>query len=242
MTSLISSPQASSPLAPEVDIFYPSSDGEPVAETQAHFLVMLTLVAVLTQYLRGQGAIVLANQFFYYSQGFPRLRVAPDVMVVFDVPPGSRDNYKLWEEGKIPQIIFEITSKGTQGKDQGFKKDLYEQLGVQEYWLFDPKGEWVEGQLQGYALQNDSYVAMPEPISQVLGLRLAIEDTLIGFYRLDTGERLLIPDELAAALEAESQRRLEAEQRAETERQRAEDLAARLAAYEERFGVLKEGD
>jgi len=163
-------------------------------------------------------------------------------MVVFDVPPGSRDNYKLWEESKIPQIIFEITSKGTQGKDQGFKKDLYEQLGVQEYWLFDPKTEWVEGQLQGYALQNDSYVALPEPISQVLGLRLAIEDTLIGLYRLDTGERLLIPDELAAALEAESQRRLEAEQRADAERQRAEDLSARLAAYEERFGPLKEGE
>jgi len=202
-----------------------------LAETQDHVLALLTIFAVLMQYLQGQEAIVLADQFFYYSQGFPRLRVAPDVMVVFNVPPGSRDNYKLWEEGEIPSVIFEVTSKGTQDRDQGFKLGLYEQLGIPEYWLFDPKGEWVEGQLQGYRLQNDAYIPLPEPVSEVLGLRLAVEEKLLGFYRLDNGERLLLPAELADALRAESQRRIEAEERAEA-------LEAQLAAYRERFGEL----
>ena len=31
-----------------------------------------------------------------------------------------------------------MTSAGTQDQDTGFKKTLYEQLEVQEYWLFDP--------------------------------------------------------------------------------------------------------
>jgi len=225
MTSLTSPPNIDS------EIFYPSSDGEPLAETQDHVLALLTIFAVLMQYLQGQEAIVLADQFFYYSQGFPRLRVAPDVMVVFNVPPGSRDNYKLWEEGEIPSVIFEVTSKGTQDRDQGFKLGLYEQLGIPEYWLFDPKGEWVEGQLQGYRLQNDAYIPLPEPVSEVLGLRLAVEEKLLGFYRLDNGERLLLPAELADALRAESQRRIEAEERAEA-------LEAQLAAYRERFGEL----
>lgn len=232
MTSLTSPPNVDS------EIFYPSSDGEPLAETQDHVLALLTIFAVLMQYLQGQEAIALAAQFFYYSQGFPRLRVAPDVMVVFNVPPGSRDNYKLWEEGEIPSVIFEVTSKGTQARDQGFKLGLYEQLGIPEYWLFDPKGEWVEGQLQGYRLQNDAYVPISEPVSEVLGLRLAVEEKLLGFYRLDNGERLLLPDELADALRAESQRRIEAEERAEAERQRVEELEAQLAAYRERFGEL----
>jgi Uma2 family endonuclease len=104
------------------------------------YAIFRTLI-VITQYLQGQRATVLANQFLYYSQGLPRLRTAPDVMVIFDIEPGGRDNYKIWEEGQIPKVIFEMTSPGTRQQDLGFKKDLYAQLGVQEYWMFDPKGE-----------------------------------------------------------------------------------------------------
>lgn len=71
-------------------------------------------------------ATVLANQFLYYAQGFPKLRVASDVMVIFDVAPGGRDNYKIWEEGQVPIVIFEMTSFGTKGQDEMFKKTLYE--------------------------------------------------------------------------------------------------------------------
>ncbi|MEO1184252.1 MAG: Uma2 family endonuclease, partial [Cyanobacteria bacterium J06636_27] len=90
------------------EVFYPSSDGEPVAETYIHLYAILTTLEVLRQYLQGQQATVLANQFLYYAQGFPKLRVAPDVMVIFDVEPGGRDNYKIWKEGKVPSVIFEI--------------------------------------------------------------------------------------------------------------------------------------
>jgi hypothetical protein len=60
---------------------YPSTDGEPAAETFVHLYAMLIILEVLGQYLTGQQATVLGNQFLYYAQGFPKLRVAPDVMV-----------------------------------------------------------------------------------------------------------------------------------------------------------------
>jgi Uma2 family endonuclease len=243
MTALTPANQTTEP-------FYPSGDGEPVAETFDHLYVLLITLEVLRQYLAGQRATVLGNQFLYYAQGFPRLRLAPDIMVIFNVEPGGRDNYKIWEEGQVPSVIFEITSESTREKDETFKKTLYAQLGVQEYWQFDPKGEWIPGQLRGYTLHefinSDGepefvYESIENGKSQVLHLQLVVEGRLIGLYRLDTGEKLLVPDELAEALEQETQARqqeAQARQQAET---RAAELEAKLAQYREKFGELPEG-
>ena len=78
--------------APKPNTLYPSSDGEPVAETYDHLYALLITLEVLRQYLDGQQATVLGNQFLYYSQGFPKLRTVPDVMVIFDVVSGGRDS------------------------------------------------------------------------------------------------------------------------------------------------------
>lgn len=221
-----------------------------MAETFLHLYAIFTTLEVLRQYLEGQQATVLANQFLYYAPGVPTARVAPDVMVIFGVEPRGRDNYKTWEEGQVPAVIFEITSAGTQNRDRGDKMTLYALLGVQEYWLFDPKGEWVQNQLQGYRLETlvedgelvNRYRPIDDAVSQPLSLRLQVEGTLIGFYRLDNGQKLLIPSELASQLrvsvarleqaeqrvEQEQQARQQAEQRAEQERLRAEALAERL--------------
>ena len=83
---------ATIPVASQTEPFYPSADGKPVAETYDHLYALLTTLEVFKQYLSGRQATVLADQFLYYAQGYPKLRVAPDVMVIFDVPPGGRDN------------------------------------------------------------------------------------------------------------------------------------------------------
>ena len=213
-----------SPTSPKTEIFYPSSDGEPLAESYLHLYAILVTLEVLTQYLAGQQATVLSNQFLYYSQGYPRLRVAPDVMVIFNVAPGGRDNYKTWEEGQVPSVIFEMTSAGTKNQDQEFKRTLYEQLGVTEYWLFDPKGEWIEEKLRGYRLHRDEYEPITDGRSQPLKLRLEIDGHFIAFYREDTGEKLLIPSELAQALRAETQARQAAEEQVEQLKERLRSL------------------
>jgi len=182
------------------EIIYPSSDGEPLAEQ----------------------AVVFADQFLYYIEGNSRARVAPDVMVVFDIEKRLYANYKIWEGQQTPAIIFEVTSAGTKETDWNFKKTLYEQLGVTEYWLFDPYGEWITEQLQGYRLNEDGvYKPIRDNCSEVLQLKLQAEEYLIGFYRLDNGEKLLTPEELYSA-------NLAANQRADQEKARADRLAEKL--------------
>jgi Uma2 family endonuclease len=237
MTTLL--PKATEP-------FYPSSDGEPLAETSVHVDAIINAVVALRLYL-GDSAIVLADQFLYYAKGFPKLRIAPDIMVVLGAEPGPRDNYKTWEEGRAPSVIFEITSPSTETRDKTTKKDLYEHLEVLEYWLFDPKGEWIAEKLRGYRLQDDIYQPIADGISTVLSLRLQVEAGLIGFYRLDTGEKLPIPLDLLASLQAERERadaereRADAErERADAERERADaerSRADRLTAYLRSLGV-----
>ena len=196
------------------NIDYPVSDGEPVAETYDHLYAILVTLEVLKQYLTGPQATVLANQFLYYAQGFPKLRVAPDVMVIFGVEPGGRDSFKTWEEGAVPQVIFEMTSKSTRQEDQAHKYQLYESLEVEEYWLFDPRGEWLSSPLMGYRLTNGHYIPITNSQSEVLGLQLDVKNKLIQFTNIATGERLLHPTELRAAWEQERQRAEQAQTQA----------------------------
>ncbi|MCV3215845.1 Uma2 family endonuclease [Plectonema radiosum NIES-515] len=228
MTSLV-------PKSESTDIFYPSSDGEPLAETSVHADAIINTVVALRQYLAGKPAIVLADQFLYYAQGYPRLRVAPDVMVIYNVPPGARDNYKIWEERQVPLVIFEMTSQGTREQDISFKKTLYEQLAVLEYWLFDPKGEWIPEQLRGYRLIRQEYELITDKRSEALQLRLEIEEQLIAFYKQDTKEKLLAPGELVQALQQEILAREQAEERTKQAEERAKQAELQVERLKEQL-------
>jgi Putative restriction endonuclease len=215
-------------------IFYPSSDGEPLAETYVHLMAIFAILSVLKQYLAAESAqfsrsadkpgTVLSDQFLYYANGYPRLRVAPDVMVILNVAGGGRDNYKSWEEGEVPSVIFEVTSQGTKDEDENFKRILYEQLGVQEYWQFDPKGEWIPEQLKGYWLDEDRYRLITNNHSAVLKLRLQVEGPILTFYREDNGEKLLTPDELLEMNEELTAAKLAAEAEADRLREKLRSL------------------
>jgi hypothetical protein len=114
---------------------------------------------------------------------------------------------------------------------------------------FAPKGQWIREGLRGYQLVQGTYQVIDDQISSALGLRLFVQDEFIAFYRLDTGEKLLLPVEMKAALMAESQRRelaeqevLAARQEALAAKQEAIELAAQLAAYKKSFGTLESDD
>ena len=59
--------------------------------------------------------------------------VQPDLVVVCD-------ENKLDESGckGAPDLVVEILSPYTASKDMKIKRDLYERVGVEEYWLVDP--------------------------------------------------------------------------------------------------------
>ena len=232
-------------ISPETEVFYPSEDDEPLAETHEHLLAIINTFTVLTQYLAGQQAIVLSNQFLYYVKGQPSKRVTPDIMVVFDIVPGSRGSYKIWEEGQVPKLIMEMTSQENKENDCVVKKSLYQELGVEEYWLFDPKQEWVPDQLIGYRLQEGIYHHIRDSRSEVLQLQLVPKDSSLNFYRLDNGLKLLTPDELFQAWQAKTLVRKEVEQTAKTAHKQAVkpanrvlELEAMLDRYRHQFGDL----
>lgn len=220
---------------PPVQVEYPESDGQPVGETDTHITLLLYLLGTLRDYFREDPNVYVAgNLFVYYVEGDPTQVVCPDVFVVKGVPRGERRVYKVWEEGKGPDVVFELTSKKTRYQDLGVKKGLYEALGVQEYFIFDPLGEYLRPPLMAFRLTPEGYRQVREEplVSQVLGLRLEVEGNFLRLVDLRTGERLLTPQEAyearrraeeRAAEEAEARRRAEAELerlRAELERLR----------------------
>ncbi|WP_423226569.1 Uma2 family endonuclease [Candidatus Amarolinea aalborgensis] len=208
-------------------IFYPESDGKPMAETDLHREIMIWIIHLLQRFLAGQRVYVSGNLLIYYEQGNPRKSVAPDCFVVWGVESRYRPNYKLWEEGQAPQVVFEISSKTTQRDDLGGKMRLYAQLGVEEYYLYDPTGDYLEPPLAAFQLAGGGFIPMqpvneevrvgdlafllgegepPEFISPRLGLRLALdEQRRLQFYNVATGQRLLSDDEARQLAEAEVQ-------------------------------------
>ena len=139
------------------EIEYPESDGKPMAETDVHRNWMLWIIEMLQFFFRGMRVYVSGNLLIYYQQGDPKKRVAPDVFVVKECEQRLRRVFKIWEEGKGPSFALEVTSKKTRRQDLGPKKELYEQLQVAEYFLYDPLGEWLEPPLQGFRLVDGVY-------------------------------------------------------------------------------------
>jgi Uma2 family endonuclease len=218
-------------------IHYPESDGKPMGETDWHIDALIYLREALKDYFRDEPQVYVAgNMFLYYEEGNPAACLAPDVVVVQGVIKQERRTYKLWEEGQPPAVVFEITSRGTRLEDLGTKRVVYAMLGVREYFLYDPLGEYLQRPLQGYQLQQGEYQRMPPAgegrvISQVRGLELRLEAGRLRVVNPATGERLLTPAEALAAQRAEADaRRTEstARQGAEAELERLRAELARL--------------
>jgi len=231
-------------------IIYPESDGEPMAETDIHRDLMVDMINMLRNHFRTHPDVyVSGNLLLYYEMDKPRKSVAPDVFVVFGVERKRRRTYRMWEEGKGPDVVLELTSRNTYRKDLGEKKDLYASvLKVKEYYLYDPDGQYLQPNLQGYRLVDGIYLPIQPTLenrfpSFVLGLELGERDAELGLYNPRTKHWLLKPLEESAALklaEAEIQRESLARQQAEERMQQAEAELARLQTLLEQVGATDE--
>lgn len=194
---------------PEIE--YPESDGQPIGETDFHFTTIILLVQALRDYFAEQPVYVAGDLMFYYEPGNPRAVKAPDVLVVKGVSKHKRRIYKLWEEQVVPCTIFEITSQQTGSADLTTKYQLYERLGIKEYFLFDPLGEYLQPHLQGFALVKGRYQALPlsaesELISRELGLILRPQEDLLRLVDSYTGQVLATSHESVRRAELAEQK------------------------------------
>ena len=225
---------------------YPCSDGQPMAETDIHAACMMYVTYALRRLFTKRGredVYVGSNNFLYYEQGNPRAVVAPDVYVVVGAPAYLRDTYLLWNEPKGPDTVLEVTSASTRREDERRKRDVYAALGVSEYFLYDPRAEYLTPPLQGWRLQDGEYRPLPAVTvlpgrgvavaSEVLGLefRDVRETRTVRLRDLATGEDLLTYGEVCEAHEEEAEaRRQEAAVRRDAEMRIAQEIAARLEA------------
>jgi Uma2 family endonuclease len=213
------------PTAVKDAVDYPSGDGKPMAETPTHRDNMIDLIAMLRDwYTKDEQVYVSGNMLMYYEEGNKHKHVSPDVFLVQGIPRDKRrDYYLIWEEGKGPDLVIELTSRTTDEEDTDDKYWLYQDvLRVREYFLFDPTAEYLKPPFQGYRLEQGKYVrikAIDQRFpSEVTGLHLERSGTQLRLYDPAGKEWLLTPDEKVAKSE---ERAVKSEERAVKSEERA---------------------
>ena len=215
-------------------IFYPETDGKPMAATDFHRRILIRTLHTLEAHFEQQPDVYVSGDLLmYYVEGDPYQVVAPDVLVSFGLDKKDRDTYLVWVEGKTPDFVMEFSSKTTYDEDLGPKKELYASLGIQDYILYDAESLFLPSPLMGYTLVDGEYVPISDDgegglHSVVLGLDLHVADVGLGLYDPVAGAWLQTPAESAEArAEHEAGRADNAEARAEHEAGRADNAEAR---------------
>lgn len=113
------------------------------APTTAHQRVSLNLAILITTFVRKNhlGEVFLAPVDVVFGEGNNREVVQPDLIFI------SHEHKRIVTEEEIrggPDLVIEVLSPGTQGRDRGYKKALYARYGVREYWIADPRTETIE--------------------------------------------------------------------------------------------------
>lgn len=214
----------STTISPVID--YPASDGQPMAETPTHVNAIVLLHQALEDFFaRRSGVFIASDILWYWKEGEPESRISPDVLVAVGVPDrplSDRSSFFSWEEnGVVPSVVFEMASQGTWREDLGDKYWRYEELGVREYFLFDPLAEHLVPPLQGFRLNRTAYrrlLTNDDVLESELGFRLRAEGNMLRLIDSRTGQPVPTREERA----------VEAEQKAEHEKQRADTLQAEL--------------
>ena len=236
-------PRPAPPVLAEDLVEYPSEDGIPMAQSDIHALRMIVCYRIQLHWFLGRMDLYIGiDLLVYYVRGDNTESVAPDVFVSFGVPRRSRPSYKVWEEGKPPDVVWEFASESTAEEDAGEKKEKYRRMGVREYWLVDPDGECHDRRLHGFALVNGQYVELPweerpdgalAVWSPVLRLEQRCTEGELRFWDRKTEKYLELPEEeeRGARKQAESRADREAEGRKQEAqaRKQAESRADREA-------------
>ena len=241
----LTSPAAAA-VAPEPDeVEYP--EGHWIAQSVGHGDAVRQAATALDYYFRERADTLVAMELVvYYQRGNNKLRLQPDVQVVFGVEHcGSRGSFRIWEEGKAPDFVLEVASPSTAENDAEHKAREYARIGVREYWRLDPAGTLMETSLEGYVASAGQYEQVrPAEVtgrggalrSRVLGLDLRSRRqagvTVLVFIDPRTGE------EFDGRLEEAERRRQIAEREKQAAEREKQALQLQVRALEERLRAL----
>lgn len=221
---------------PPVDVDddgYPFRDHATVEGTK-HDRTRAYLGTVMRERFRPRPEVCVGSDLgLFFERGNRAALLAPDLLITYGAKGrGDRLSYKVWEEGKVPDLCLEVLSRKTWRRDVEVKPGLYRDLGVREYWILDTLDK-LPTPIIGARLEPGGYVEVaPEPsggyMSEVLELELAIVDGEFRFREPATGE--VVPDygEMKLA-------RREAENAQREAEHRASAAEAELAALREQL-------
>lgn len=199
-------------------VFYPDSDGEPMAQNTLQFNWIVKIKEGLEILYGSIADVFVAGDLFWYPvKGDNTIKYAPDAMVVFGRPKGYRGSYLQWKEGNIPpQVVFEILSPSNTREEMERKLDFYQRYGAEEYYVYDPD----KNTLKGWSRSGKKL----KPIKNIngwtsprLGIKFVLTSVTLEIYRPDN-RKFASPIELEEQIQQKEQQRILAEQLAETER------------------------
>jgi len=238
----------------EVNYYYDSHSTQEdlMGETAFHRALVQYLIDVLTWLFHGQLCAIYGNLNIYQTKDYYEHPVAPDVAVIKGVAYKQLTrSWRVGKSGPAPQVVFEIASEETWRKDLLDKPGKYADMGVQEYYAYDPHefplSPSKNRRLFGWQLDPDSRTMKEmQPRSDGslwsanLESWLVPDGTMLRLYDRAGQMRL-------TGMEAEAQQRLIEAQQRQTEAQlkevamkRAEAEARRADAAVQRAEALAE--
>lgn len=206
MVSNLSSTQA--------ELVYLESDGQPMADNTKQFGWIVVIKENLEALFADDPAVFVAGDLLWYPvEGNNKLCTALDTMVVFGRSKGDRGSYQQWKESNLPpQVVFEILSPSNSQQEMEKKLLFYDRYGVEEYYIYDPDNNQLQGWLRNEAgVGLDAISDMTNWVSPRLQIRFELSDPQLTIFRLD-GKPFLTYTEISNQLNQTEQRAIAAEQ------------------------------
>jgi Uma2 family endonuclease len=227
-------------LAPRPDISHLITENdEPVDNLHSERNMRLLADSVQYSYQPGCSFVAMANVGLFYQANSPA--VVPDFLLSLDVKlpqpaPGEFLNkeyrsYFIWEYGKSPDLVVEFVSN-KEGGELTRKLKLCAHARVSYYAVYDAERRIQPDAISCYVLTGGEYQRLQENRIERLGLQLiewegVYQDFPARYVRLTDLKGNLLRHG-GEVIEQGREDLAAAKQLAETERQRAETLAARL--------------
>ena len=206
---------------------YNPDEPEPMPDAMEQEPVIQEFIGIMgsrfTDFGNRPDVFLSSNTILCYDPSNLNVRRQPDIYLSFGVDQAAirrRRIYLPWEAGKPPDLALEVGSLSTGPSDTIVKPRVYADIGIPEYWRFDPSGGEHHGApMSGWHLVNNAYAPIKlttEPdgalkgYSAVMDLFLCWDEGWPRFYDPATGtylenwrqERARLQDQIAQ-LEAE---------------------------------------
>ncbi len=204
-----------------------TEDGAPVDNVFSEKQMRLLTESLYASWKIDRPFVAFANVGLFYGVNIPP--IVPDVLLSVGVRlpenlfPKLNRSYFVWAYGKVPEVVIEIVSNRQGGEDTE-KLDIYANIRVLNYFIFDPEQQLSDDIFRGFRLNGGGYTPMSNPSAQLARVGLGLK-LWHGRYE-DTDAQWLRWVDADGSLIATGAERAEAEfQRAEAESQRAEAVA-----------------